>query len=54
MSYRGRWLEANGSDAWVLGLVGGGLLAADILLPIPSSVLGALLGARLGFGWVPW
>jgi uncharacterized membrane protein YdjX (TVP38/TMEM64 family) len=34
-------------------MTGGGLLALDVLLPIPSSVLIALMGGRLGFyaGW---
>lgn len=45
-----RWLEASGADALGFGLTGAGLLALDVLLPIPSSVLGSLLGARLGFG----
>ncbi len=50
-----RWLRASGDDALVFGLTGAALLALDVLLPIPSSVIGALLGARLGFfagfGW---
>jgi len=29
-------------------LTGAGLLAADVLLPVPSSIVGTLLGARLG------
>lgn len=29
---------------------GAGLLAVDILLPIPSSIVGSMLGARPGFG----
>lgn len=45
-----RWLEAAGGDALAFGAMGGALLALDVLLPIPSSVIGALLGARLGFG----
>lgn len=44
-----RWLSAADDDAFLFGLTGAGLLAADVLLPIPSSVLGTLLGARLGF-----
>lgn len=43
------WLEASGGGAIGFGLTGAGLLALDVLLPIPSSVLGSLLGARLGF-----
>ena len=44
-----RWLSATDQHAWLFGLTGAGLLAADIVLPIPSSVVGTLLGARLGF-----
>lgn len=44
-----RWLDAQGDHALSIGAVGAGLLALDVLLPIPSSVLGALLGGRLGF-----
>ncbi len=49
-----RWLSATDHNAWLFGATGGGLLAADVLLPIPSSILGTLLGARLGFlpGWL--
>lgn len=44
-----RWLAATGDSALAFGASGGGLLALDVLLPIPSSVVGALLGGRLGF-----
>jgi membrane protein YqaA with SNARE-associated domain len=44
-----RWLSATDHNAFTFALLGSGLLAADVLLPVPSSVLGALLGARLGF-----
>jgi membrane protein DedA with SNARE-associated domain len=44
-----RWLQAAGHDALAFGGMGALLLALDVLLPIPSSVIGALLGARLGF-----
>jgi len=44
-----RWLSASDDNALLFGLSGGGLLAADVLLPIPSSIVGTLLGARLGF-----
>ncbi|MCP3869199.1 MAG: VTT domain-containing protein [Gammaproteobacteria bacterium] len=44
-----RWLSANDDDALLFGLTGAALLAGDILLPIPSSIVGTLLGARLGF-----
>jgi membrane protein YqaA with SNARE-associated domain len=50
-----RWLLASTGDALRFGATGAALLAADLLLPIPSSVIGALLGGRLGlwagFGW---
>jgi uncharacterized membrane protein YdjX (TVP38/TMEM64 family) len=44
-----RWLSASGGDDLRFALTGAALLAADVLLPVPSSVLGTLLGARLGF-----
>lgn len=43
-----RWLLAASGDALRFGSTGAGLLALDVLLPIPSSVVGALLGGRLG------
>jgi uncharacterized membrane protein YdjX (TVP38/TMEM64 family) len=44
-----RWLSAADDNALAFGLLGAGLLASDVLLPIPSSIVGTLLGARLGF-----
>ena len=44
-----RWLSGTDDDAWLFGLTGGGLLALDIALPVPSSIVGTLLAARLGF-----
>ena len=44
-----RWLSATDDHAWVFALAGAGLLASDILLPIPSSIVGTMLSARLGF-----
>ena len=44
-----RWLQSAGSDSLRFGVTGAGLLALDLLLPIPSSIVGALLGGRLGF-----
>jgi membrane protein YqaA with SNARE-associated domain len=44
-----RWLSGTDHNAFTFALLGSGLLVADVLLPVPSSVLGALLGARLGF-----
>lgn len=45
-----RWLSAKDDNALWFALTGAGLLAADVLLPIPSSIVGTMLGARLGFG----
>lgn len=44
-----RWLSATDDHALRFALTGAALLAADAVLPIPSSILGTLLGARLGF-----
>lgn len=44
-----RWLSASDQQAWRFALTGAGLLAIDVLLPVPSSLVGTLLGARLGF-----
>lgn len=44
-----RWLSANDDNALIFGLTGAALLVSDVLLPIPSSIVGTLLGARLGF-----
>jgi len=44
-----RWLSASDGRAGMFGLVGAGLLAIDVLLPVPSSIVGTMLGARLGF-----
>ncbi len=46
-----RFLLAAGDTSLSLGAMGALLLALDVLLPIPSSVIGSLLGARLGFGF---
>ncbi len=50
-----RWLEATSENALLFGAVGAALLMADVLAPVPSSVVGVLLGARLGlvagFAW---
>ena len=43
------WLSSVDDNALLFGLTGSGLLTLDILLPIPSSILGTFLGARLGF-----
>jgi uncharacterized membrane protein YdjX (TVP38/TMEM64 family) len=44
-----RWLSNADDNAFAFGLLGAGLLTSDVLLPIPSSIIGTLLGARLGF-----
>ena len=48
-----RWLSATDGSALVFAFTGGGLLTLDVLLPIPSSIVIALMGGRLGFyaGW---
>ena len=43
-----QWLSATDEHAVTFALAGAGLLAMDVLLPIPSSIVGTLLGARLG------
>jgi uncharacterized membrane protein YdjX (TVP38/TMEM64 family) len=43
------WLSAADENALQFGMTGFGILASDVLLPIPSSIIGTLLGARLGF-----
>lgn len=44
-----RWLSATDENAGLFAVVGAGLLTVDVLLPIPSSIVGTMLGARLGF-----
>lgn len=44
-----RWLSAADEHASTFALAGAGLLAADVLIPVPSSIVGTMLGARLGF-----
>jgi uncharacterized membrane protein YdjX (TVP38/TMEM64 family) len=48
------WLSATDENAFLFGVTGSALLASDILLPIPSSIVGTMLGARLGVcpGWL--
>lgn len=48
-----RWLSATDNNALLFGVTGMSLLTTDVLLPIPSSIIGTMLGARLGFlpGW---
>jgi uncharacterized membrane protein YdjX (TVP38/TMEM64 family) len=49
-----RWLSARDAHAPAFAAFGMLLLASDVLLPIPSSVIGVMLGGRLGvaFGFV--
>ena len=49
-----RWLSATDGSALAFAFTGSGLLALDILLPVPSSIVIALMGGRLGFyeGWL--
>ena len=49
-----RWLSATDGNAVRFALTGSGLLALDVVLPIPSSIVIALMGGRLGFyeGWI--
>ncbi len=49
-----RWLSAVGDDAVAFGAASAALLAGDVLLPVPSSVVITLLGARLDLvpGWL--
>lgn len=44
-----QWLSANDDSAFLFALTGSGILLLDIVLPLPSSVVGTLMGARLGF-----
>lgn len=44
-----KWLSSADNNAFTFGLMGAGLLAADVLLPIPSTIVGTMLGARLDF-----
>jgi membrane protein DedA with SNARE-associated domain len=44
-----RWIELGAGDALRFGALGAALLGLDVLLPIPSSIVGAILGGRLGF-----
>lgn len=48
-----RWLSAVDGNALIFGLCSTGLLVADVLLPVPSSIVITVMGARLGFvpGW---
>jgi len=43
-----QWLSASDDGAWLFAMTGGTLLVLDVALPLPSSIIGTLLGARLG------
>jgi uncharacterized membrane protein YdjX (TVP38/TMEM64 family) len=43
------WLSASDDNVLAFAATGSVLLASDVLLPVPSSIVGTLLGARLGF-----
>jgi uncharacterized membrane protein YdjX (TVP38/TMEM64 family) len=45
-----RWLSGSDDHAGAFAAIGALLLSLDVLLPIPSSVVGVMLGARLGLG----
>lgn len=48
-----RWVTAflaQPQAPWILGFAIAGLLAADVLLPVPSSIVSIAAGALLGFG----
>ncbi len=44
-----KWLSNTDDNAFLFGITGASLLAADVLLPIPSTIVGTMLGARLDF-----
>jgi len=44
-----KWLSSTDQNALLFALTGGAILATDIVLPLPSSIIGTLIGARLGF-----
>jgi membrane protein DedA with SNARE-associated domain len=44
-----RFLEAR-PPVWQVALLLGGLLAGDVVLPVPSSLVGTTAGSLLGFG----
>jgi len=44
-----KWLSNVDDNSFVFGLIGAGLLASDIILPIPSTIIGTMLGGRLDF-----
>jgi uncharacterized membrane protein YdjX (TVP38/TMEM64 family) len=45
------WVRANHGRAWMSGAAVVALLAADVVLPVPSSLVSTLAGYRLGIVW---
>lgn len=45
-----RWLSGTDTHALRFGATAAVILAGDVVLPIPSSIVGTLAGARLGLG----
>ncbi len=48
-----RWLQTADEQDFRFAVTGGALLAVDVFLPVPSSIVITLLGGRLGF-WAGW
>ena len=44
-----QWLSARDDSALIFALSGCAVLLLDIVLPLPSSIVGTLIAARLGF-----
>ena len=44
-----QWLSARDDGALMFAATGSAILLLDIVLPLPSSIVGTLIGARLGF-----
>lgn len=44
-----QWLSAQDDNAVTFAVAGSLILLLDIVLPLPSSIIGTLMGARLGF-----
>jgi uncharacterized membrane protein YdjX (TVP38/TMEM64 family) len=45
----GRWRTTAAADPWTAAFVLGGLLAVDIVVPVPSSLVSTVCGVVLGF-----
>jgi len=45
------FLDGSGAPPWVIAGVVVGLLAVDVLAPVPSSIVGTAAGYALGFGF---